>query len=441
MSLPHAVLPLPRPPAPGPICVGFSGGLDSTVLLHRLTHDPAFRARGVRAIHVHHGLQPGADAWADHCARLCADWHVELDSTRVTVARDAGRGLEAAAREARHAAFAAHLPPGGVIALAHHRDDQAETVLLRALRASGPDGLAGMAGARRFGGGWLWRPLLALPRSALLAYAEAHGLRWIDDPSNDTDGADRNFVRNRILPLLRTRWPQAGAALADVAALQAESVALLDVDDACALADARTLDPAVLRIDRLQPLPSARRGRVLRRWILERGLTPLPRQGAAWCDATLDRDADDRTPIFDWAGTRLQRWRDLLHAAPIRPPLPADIDVAWTGAAPLALPDGDTLRLDGPPADAMPWQVRARRGGERIALPGRMHSHALRHVLQALGVPPWVRARLPLLCDGAGRVLAVGDLAFDRDFDTWLRDGGRRLIWHTAARTGPGPIA
>ena len=441
MSLPHAVLPLPRPPAPGPICVGFSGGLDSTVLLHRLAHDGAFRARGVRAIHVHHGLQPGADAWAAHCATVCADWGIDLDSVRVTVARDAGRGLEAAAREARHAAFAAHLPPGGVIALAHHRDDQAETVLLRALRASGPDGLAGMAGARRFGGGWLWRPLLALPRSTLLAYAEAHGLRWIDDPSNDTDGADRNFVRNRILPLLRTRWPQAGAALADVAALQAESVALLDVDDACALADARTLDPAVLRIDRLQPLPSARRGRVLRRWILERGLTPLPRQGAAWCDATLDRDADDRTPIFDWAGTRLQRWRDLLHAAPIRPPLPAGIDVAWTGTAPLALPDGDTLRLDGPPAEARPWRVRARRGGERIALPGRMQSHALRHVLQALGVPPWVRARLPLLCDGAGRVLAVGDLAFDRDFDTWLRDGGRRLIWHTAARTGPGPIA
>lgn len=436
-----AALPLSTPPSPGPVRVGFSGGLDSTVLLHRLAQAPDIRAAGLRAIHVHHGLQPGADAWAAHCATVCADWGIDLDSVRVTVPRDSGRGLEAAARTARHAAFAAHLPPGGVVALAHHRDDQAETVLLRALRASGPDGLAGMAGARRFGDGWLWRPFLTLPRNALQAYADAHGLRWIDDPSNDEDGADRNFVRNRILPLLRTRWPQAGAALADVAGLQAESVALLDADDAHALADARTLDPAVLRVERLHPLPSARRGRVLRRWILERGLAPLPRQGAAWCDATLDRAADDRTPVFDWAGYRLQRWRDLLHAAPIRPPLPDNFDVAWTATTPLALPDGDTLRFEGPLDAAVHWRVLARRGGERIALPGRTHSHALRHVLQDLGVPPWLRARLPLLTDAAGRVLAAGDLAFDRDFDTWLRDGGRRLTWHSAARADDRPIA
>jgi len=441
MSSPRSVLTLPLPPASGPLRVGFSGGLDSTVLLHRLAHDPAFRAAGLRAIHVHHGLQPGADDWAVHCEDVCARWGVDLDSVRVTVARDSGRGLEAAAREARHAAFAARLPPGGVMALAHHRDDQAETVLLRALRASGPDGLAGMASARRFGDGWLWRPLLALPRSALQAYAEAHGLRWIDDPSNDEDGADRNFVRNRILPLLRTRWPQAGAALADVAGLQGETVALLETDDAVALADARTLDPAVLRVDRLQPLPPARRGRVLRRWILELGLAPLPRQGSAWCDATLARAADDRTPVFDWGRHRLQRWRDLLHAGPIRPPLPDDLVLDWNGAAPLALPDGDRLQFDGPLDDTMRWRVQARRGGERIALPGRTHSHALRHVLQDLGVPPWIRARLPLLSDTSGRLLAVGDLAFDRDFDAWLRAGGRRLTWHTAQRADDRPIA
>src|SRR5690606_11245758 len=147
----------------GPLLVGFSGGLDSTVLLHRLARDGEWRARGLRAIHVHHGLHAEADAWAAHCARACARLDVPLDIARVRVERDGGQGLEAAARRARHAAFAEVLGSGAILVLAHHRDDQAETFLLRALRASGVDGLAAMRAWRRFGDGWLWRPLLERP--------------------------------------------------------------------------------------------------------------------------------------------------------------------------------------------------------------------------------------------------------------------------------------
>lgn len=438
-------LPLPDlpPDAHGRIVVGYSGGVDSGALLHALALTPAVRTRGLRAVHVHHGLQAGADDWAAHCVATCAHLEVPCSVVHVDVPRDSGEGLEAAARTARHAAFAAQLAPGDVLALAHHRDDQAETVLLRALRASGPDGLAAMRPLRRFGNGWLWRPLLALPRAQLQAYAQAHGLHWIEDPSNAADDADRNFLRNRVMPLLRTRWPHADAALSTVAMLQADTSALLAAGDDDALATARTHDPAVLRLDALRALPATRRARVLRLWIDTRGLPPLPARAIDWCNADLETGRTDRVPCFDWAGHRLQRWRGLLQAAPIRAPLDAGFTAQWKGGAPLQLPDGGRLWLDGPPDDRA-WTVRARQGGERVRLPRRAHTHALKHVLQSLGVPPWVRAHLPVLCDVDGQVLAAGDLAFDAGFDTWLREGGRHLHWsppdamHTVPRA---PIA
>ena len=430
------VLPLPAIPGDGPLLVGFSGGLDSTALLHALAHTPQARMRGLSAIHVHHGLQPAADGWATHCAAVCDALGLQCEVARVHVEPD-GRGLEAAARDARHAAFARQLPDGGLLVLAHHRDDQAETVLLRALRASGPEGLAAMRPLRSFAAGQLWRPLLALPRARLLAYAQARDLHWIEDPSNAGDDADRNFLRNRVLPLLRTRWPQADAALAGVAALQADTGELLDSGDAEALAQARTLDPAVLRLDALRGLGAARRARVLRRWCAALGLPPLPAQALAWCEHDLASGLPDRQPCFDWAGHRLQRWRELLHAGPVRAPLDRAFSDIWDGRAPLRLPDGGVLAFEGALDEAGPWRVQARRGGERIRLPRRDHSHALKHVLQSLAIPPWLRAHLPLLVEPGGRLAAAGDLVFDAGFDAWLRSGHRRLRWWPPATTAP----
>src|SRR3546814_1922150 len=187
-------------------------GLDSVVLLHLLCARPEVRNAGLRAIHVHHGLQSVADDWASHCRALCEALDVPLQVVDVDVERDSGFGLEAAARAARRRAFAAALRDDEVLALAHHRDDQAETFLLRALRASGPDGLAAMLPWQRFANGWLWRPLLDVPRASLLSHARAHGLRWIADPSNEDTAHDRNFLPHRALPLPRARWPDATAA-------------------------------------------------------------------------------------------------------------------------------------------------------------------------------------------------------------------------------------
>lgn len=424
---------LPAGHREAPLLVAFSGGLDSTVLLHRLALDPATRRHGLRAAHVHHGLHPHAEAWATHCQRFCDTLGVPLRVLRVHVDRGSGEGLEAAARRARYAAIRDVLTPGEVLATAHHRDDQAETFLLRALRASGPDGLAAMQAWRAFAPGWHWRPLLDTPRDALHAYARQHDLGWVEDPGNRDLDQDRNFLRQRVLPLLRERWPRADAAFARSAGLNAEAARLLGAEDARALAATATQDARTLSVPALLVLPTPRRARVLRLWARQLGLPPLPAEGLARIEAELLPARADAEARFDWHGATIRRWRGLLHASPLRPPLPRSWRQPWDGRLPLVLPGGGTLSLEG--ADALPAPVlaHARAGGERITLPGRAHSTTLKNVLLGLGVPPWTREMLPLLSTPAGELLAAGDLACSARFDAWLHEHQSRLAWRDMA--------
>lgn len=421
-------------PAPAAVLVGLSGGLDSSALLHALAQQPHYRRAGLRALHVHHGLHAEADAWADHCAAFCAALAIPLQVLRVQVPRDNGHGLEAAARQARRTAFAQALGEGEWLALAQHRDDQAETFLLRALRASGPDGLAAMQPLRSFAHGMLWRPLLSLPRSELHAYAQRHALSWIEDPSNADPGFDRNFLRLQVLPLLRQRWPHAGAALARSAQLCGEAGTLLDTDDQAALEALREDPAAPLSLPRLRALPAPRRARVLRRWVAQAGLPPLPAAGLVAIERTLLHARADASAQFAWHGATLRGWRDALYAERDPPPPPADWQAQWDGRAPLALPDGRCLRLRAgtPLAFDAPLLVRLRQGGERIVLPGRVHSQALKQVLQERAVPPWQRARLPLLFD-AERLLAAGDRIVAAPLYAWLQAHDAALALDAAA--------
>lgn len=428
---------LPLPPLPiapaGPLLVAYSGGLDSTALLHALAHDARWRAQGLRAVHVHHGLQAAADDWVRHCQQQCAQWQIELSVVHVQVPRDSGEGMEGAARRVRYDALAAQLPAHGVLVTAHHGDDQAETFLLRALRASGVDGLAAMAPLRGFAQGWHWRPLLEVGRDELLAYAKAHALRWIEDASNQNTDLDRNFLRQQVMPLLRQRWPQAAAAFARSAALAADSARLLAQGDAVALASAATLDAQALSVPALRALPRERRARVLRAWVETLRLPALPANGLARIEAELLPAGADAEAEFHWHGAVIRRWRDLLHAEAATPALPADFQRHWDSRQPLALPTGDALWLQG----AVPWptpiRLSARNGGERLRLPGRAHMHALKKLLQGAGIPPWERRRLPLLWDADGELLAAGDLLLSARLDFWLRQQGAELGWRRPA--------
>jgi tRNA(Ile)-lysidine synthase len=178
-----------RKPPSAEIAVGLSGGVDSVVLLHQLKENSK---ASLRAIHVHHGLSPNADAWTAFCRSLCKRLAVPLTVRRVSVRR-AGRGLEAAAREARYEAF--RKEKADVIALAHNLDDQAETVLMNLLRGAGVRGASGMPEYARLGSTTIWRPFLSMPRKKIEAYARKHKLQWVEDESNANEALTRNFIR------------------------------------------------------------------------------------------------------------------------------------------------------------------------------------------------------------------------------------------------------
>lgn len=415
----------------GGLVVGFSGGMDSSVLLHALAISPRARARGLRAIHIDHGLHADSAQWGEHCRAFAMQLAVPIEIVRVAVERDNGTGLEDAARRARRAAFAQCLRSGEVLVLAQHRDDQAETVLLKLLRGAGPEGLGGMRALREFGMGWLWRPLLDLPRTSLLAYTQSHGLRWIDDPSNAQTQLRRNFLRHEILPRIAQRWPDADIALMHAAAASRAAAEFIDAEARKSLARVQGLDPATLAWQDWLALPEALRDPVLRQWLRELALDEPAHLHVRELERQLREAGEDRSPCIAFVQTELRRYRDLLYALRPSAPPPDDWQAEWDGAAALPLPDGSVLSLQPARCIDPPLRVSYRRGGEKLKPAGGAHTRDLRLLLQEAGVPPWQRTRLPLIWQGDA-LLAVADLFLSEAGSKWRDAIDAGLVWTPA---------
>ncbi|CAD5108297.1 tRNA lysidine(34) synthetase TilS [Zestomonas carbonaria] len=391
--------------------IALSGGLDSTVLLHLLaTLARCERLPPLSAIHVHHGLQVAADAWPAHCQALCAGLGVPLQVLHVKV--DGGASLERAAREARYAALAGCLGEDELLLTAQHRDDQAETLLFRLLRGAGVRGLAGMPTSRPLGRGTLLRPLLDCSRAELEDYARAQGLSWVEDPSNADTRLSRNFLRQRIMPALRERWPQSDASLARAAAHLREAQELLDELAGQDLLAARTESPwpwlnlPSLELAPLTRLSHARQRNAVRTWLAGHTRMPDSDHWAGW-EALRDA-AVDAQPVWRLGDGELQRadgrvwW---LSGDWLRVP---EAPVPWPDpSSPLKLPGNGLLSLEGvPPSGAL--EVRYRQGGEVLQLPGRGRRD-LKRLLNEAGLPAFLRGRLPLLFRD-DELLAVANL-------------------------------
>ncbi len=290
------------------LCVAFSGGADSTALLAALATVRARHRLGLRAVHVNHHLQPAAQAMA-RAARANARGlavRCQVIDAPVRVAR--GDSPEAAARAVRYQALRAHLKKGEWLLLAQHQDDQVESLLLQLLRGAGIAGLAAMPEKA----GSILRPLLPIARAQLQAWLKRRALRWLDDPSNLDERHARNFLRLRIVPLLRERWPGLGITLSRSAALAAEAQLLLAARADTALADA--VDGAALRLSVLRRLAPAERRNAVRRWLQRQGL-PMPDQRRLLeLTGPLLRARPDAHPFIRWPGARASRQGDRLHA-------------------------------------------------------------------------------------------------------------------------------
>ena len=392
-------------------CVGFSGGLDSTVLLHLLARlSTQETLPTISAIHVHHGLQPVADGWPAHCRSVCDALGIALQVVHVRV--DSGPSPERAAREARYAAFNEHLSTADVLLTAQHRDDQAETLLFRLLRGAGVRGLAGMPEMRALGEGRLVRPLLNVARDELEGYARERGLVWIEDPSNQCTDYARNYIRRRVMPVLRERWPNASGNMARAATHLSEAQQLLndlaEIDLSQANVSGRYpwLAMPSLSLNSLKALSPARQRNALRHWLADLTALPDSDHWAGW-DALRDA-ASDAAPVWRLASGEVHRGAERIWW--LSGPWLAAPSEAIDGLRPdrdLQLPGNGRLQLKGQ-GDAGAFQVRYRQGGESLTLPGRGRRD-LKRLLNEAGVPGFVRSRLPLLYRD-GELIAVANL-------------------------------
>jgi tRNA(Ile)-lysidine synthase len=426
------------------VLIAFSGGMDSTVLAHALVRQRG-KLGSLRLVHVDHRLQPMSREWSEHCARLARAWNVPLVSLTADIGRVRGESLEAAARNARYALIAGILEPGEVLVTAQHRDDQVETLLLQLFRGAGVAGLASMPRQAKFARGSIVRPLLELSRGVLEAYAKSEKLQWIKDPSNATTRFGRNYLRHRVLPLLRERWNGVDETIARTARHMAEAARLLD---SIALRDlARAADGDGLNVAALRVLPAARRRNALRVFIARAGLElPSTAKMMEIAGSLLVARADAQ-PEVSWHGCVMRRRGGRLQLEVISEDSP-EIQLEtllkswhWSQEREFIVNGaGDTLVLlddaDGPiDLDKLPKRidVRPRQGGEKIRLGPRARTQTLKNLMQSARMTVEMRARLPLLFAGEGpkaRLIAAGDRWIDVSIAATVKSRRRaRLQW------------
>ena len=397
--------------------IAFSGGLDSTVLAHALAnlkhHDDCVDIP-VLAVHIDHGLQAESSDWDAKCRDTAAEFEIDFRSLVVNVQMESGKGPEASARDARYSALHSEIRKGDWLLSAHHREDQAETLLLNLIRGSGPAGVAGIGSLRRFGPGWLVRPLLNVDRADLKQYALDENLDWVDDPSNTNRRFDRNFLRHEVLPRLKSRWPDIATRLQRSAGHAGEASQLL-VELAEIDIEALGGDTARLPIDALSALSAPRQRNVIRYAIRDRGFsTPTALQLERIMKEVIEARVDAQ-PLVSWPGASVRRYRNGLYLLPqnladqveSRELEGTELELGL-GLGVLKFESGADVGLSKALLDGG-LTIRPRVGGERFSPYGQTHTRELKKLLQEEGVVPWMRDRLPLVYSG-DRLLAVGDL-------------------------------
>ncbi|MBI3045834.1 MAG: tRNA lysidine(34) synthetase TilS [Betaproteobacteria bacterium] len=433
------------------VVLGLSGGVDSVVLLDCLRRAARGRRLRLSALHVNHQLSPNAARWAAFCRRLCGAHGIPFVSVKVKVAR--GDSLEAAARAARYAVFARQ--DCDFVALAHHRDDQVETLFLQLLRGAGVKGLAAMPLVRKAEGGRrkangaspithhpspaILRPLLDVTRQEILEYAKKRKLKWIEDESNQDVYFQRNFLRHEIFPAIARRFPAYRATVARSARHLAEAARLLE--EVAAADGAGQIEGGALAVEALRRLPPARARNLLRHFLAGHGVNP---PGAGRLEEALRQALgakQDARVRVDLGGFELHRFQGRLHVVQRVPPVCKDYARRWRGERTLALPElGGVLAMtpsrgQGVSLDRLRGgtvTIRVRRGGERLQPDCHRPRRSLKNLLQEERVPPWRRGHLPLIFCGEELVWA-GGVGMDCKYQATGVEPSIRPAWSTGA--------
>lgn len=400
------------------VFVGYSGGLDSTALLHALQALPGLNNK-LFAIHVHHGLSPNADDWVRHCQNFCKTFDVPLIVRHLEL--DIESNIEETLRIARYQAFSDELESNDCLVIAHHGDDQAETLLLQLFRGAGVDGMAAMScQSMTIHQGQLYRPLLGLTRSDLEAYVAFHGLNFVQDESNLNPEFLRNYLRQQVIPLIKSKWPGVVGNLLKTADHCYEAKTNLEALAALDCIGLNTFSPQ-LPYASLKKLPSVRLKNVLRLW-LKHNEVKCPSQ------AQLQRllvdviaAADDKKPLVQWGGVVIRRFQQTLFLLKTAQISSSDV-IFWPHfPLPIKLSTGSYLHAiscdDGQYVpNGADISVHFRKGGERFFWRGQ--TKKLKKLMQEWQIPPWQRDSIPLVYINGELASVVGFAVSDRFYRT-----------------------
>ncbi|MFD1259301.1 tRNA lysidine(34) synthetase TilS [Entomomonas asaccharolytica] len=399
--------------------VGFSGGMDSTVLLHLLVQlKKHYNLPELSAIYIHHGLQAVAESWPEHCQKICDELAIPLTIIKVKVAKQAS--IEQVAREARYQAFEQIMQKGDILLTAQHQNDQAETLLFRLLRGAGVRGLTAIPKSRPLAAGTVVRPLLDIPYQTLKNYAETEYLKWIEDPSNADTSFARNYLRHQIIPVLQDYWPQAINNIAQTAKHLQEAQQLLNelaIQDLTA-ANIHPLYPWLtipsLQLAPLANLTEARQKNALSYWLAKYTLLPATVHWQGWQDLLKAKEC--AKPIWQLQNGELHRSNQriwLLMDKWLNKPTPIKLPISPKQEIPL--PNNGMITLQGDLPNK-PLLVSYRQGGEVLQLHNRGHRD-LKRLFNEQAIPSFIRQRIPLLLDEQNTVIAVANFPQWRDKD------------------------
>ena len=393
--------------------IAYSGGLDSTVLLH-VMHSLELP---VHAIHVNHHLQKECDHWQQQCEKFCNQLAIPIKVKHARITKQTQKSLEELARHARYVLLQEMLDAKSAIVTAHHQNDLAETVLLQLLRGAGPAGLAAMPECKALSPGIHLRPLLVNSHSELQEYATNHNVQWVEDPSNQCNDFDRNYLRNEVMPLLRSRWPSAHQTLSRSAALQADALSCLQELAELDIQAASTDDSHKLNAAVLQTLSRERLNNVLRFWIVSNHMRVPSKKilKQIVTDIVLKKEVGN-SPVQSWKEGEIRRFRnDLYLLSPMRT---HDVNqiIRWKIDQPLYIESLDRTLLPEElknanvsiPDGVCELTVRFRGGGERLKPFGSKQHRSLKNLLQEADIPPWERSRIPLLYHGDQLISVMG---------------------------------
>jgi tRNA(Ile)-lysidine synthase len=371
--------------------IAYSGGIDSTVLLHFIYTHRDKVSRDIRAVHVNHNISKFSDEWAEHCKQFCNELNIRFELLTLDARNYEGFGPEAYARELRYATISRLLSINDILLTAHHRDDLAETFILQLMRGAGPEGLAGIPQIREFGPGWIIRPFLEYTREQLNAYAIQNSLQWIEDESNSDLSLDRNYIRNQLIPYLQQHWPAVSRTLARSANHQADLLDILRYS-------------AEIDLNNTMAESVARKRNLLRYWLK---INNKPAATSTIIEEIIINLVDarhDSHPLISWSNTEIRRYRDRIYLMQALPQIDNTVSYTWIlpdsldikfGRLEAKQTTGSGIKIESLVNNII--NVRFRHGGEEIKPAGRKESHKLKKMYQQAGIPPWKRDRIPLL--------------------------------------------